>query len=114
MVTKEFPYCCTMKILAGFGQSEVAEGGSLIVHEDTIRAFIERKKEEYNHLAALVITTNTEQTIVNKVLVSMGFKKTKWMSKDQHSNTKVRIWWLPLHEAPAVKPAKKLRKLNPV
>lgn len=115
MVLRDFPYCCTMKILAGFGQSAVAEGGCVEISEEIIQAFIDKEISNNQHLAALVVTTNDEQTIVNKVLVSRGFKKTEWMEKPQHFDTKVRLWWLPLHEKPApkklpLKPIKTVKK----
>jgi hypothetical protein len=117
MVELDFPYCCTMKVLAGFGQSMVAEGGPVNRSEQEIRGFIEGEKAANANMAALVVTTNDEQTTVNKVLRELGFKGTKWMTKKQHSETKVKIWWLPLNEeVPKAlnKPVKLVKKVKKV
>jgi hypothetical protein len=48
--------------------------------------------------AALVVTTNNQQRMVNEVLKGMGFQHTPWMNKLMHPETQVRLWWLPLHD----------------
>ena len=103
MVTTDFPYCCTAKILAGFGESDVAEGGNRKYSEEKIEEYILERIDIYgtpgafSGLAALVVTTNSEQKTTNKVLRKLGFRHSQWMTKHQHPETKIRIWWYHLN-----------------
>ena len=90
-----FPGCCTLKILSEFGGTEAADH---IIREQSagdIKEAIEICMEtiQYQGLAAMVITSNNEQIMLNSVLRDMDFKHTKWMKKTMHCTTKVRMWW---------------------
>jgi hypothetical protein len=95
---ENFPCCCTARVLVDFGESEVSEGGAFRVSKNDMKEEIQREINYYKKqgIAFLSATTNNEQKTANKVLKELGFKCTKWMSKNIHPETKVRLWWLPL------------------
>jgi hypothetical protein len=91
----EFPHCCTAKLIVDFGESDVAEGGDREVTYGEVRNYVQGQVQSFynRQLAMIVATTNSQQTVANKVLEDLGFKHTKWMSKRQHPETRVRLWW---------------------
>lgn len=95
MKNLEFPHCCTASILVDFGESEVAEGGAKIYSVKEIEGYIVAQLNSYYnaHMAAVVVTTNSEQTRANAALRNLKFEHSTWMSKKQHRETKVRLWW---------------------
>lgn len=90
-----FPYCCTASILVDFGESDVAEGGNKNYTTEEIKKYVTAEiTSPYAACdAAIVIITNSEQTKVNSVLREMEFDHSTWMSKEQHEETQIRIWW---------------------
>jgi len=90
-----FPHCCTAKIITDFGQSPVAAGGPHHQTVGTVEEFIKKQITSYYHsgLAMFVATTNSQQVAANKALRNLGFKSSPWISKTQHPETKVRLWW---------------------
>lgn len=93
-----FPACCTARVLHNFGESGVAAGGSHSQDYDSMKTQVEREIQRYRDdgLAMLTATTNNDQVTANAVLRDLGFKRTKWMKKDLHPETRVCLWWLPL------------------
>ena len=100
MLIKEFPYCCTALIAADFGESMLAYGGDFVVDEKHLTKKFKENIEFYKNMgkAMLVATTNNEQKTANKVLKSLGFRGSKWMSKKQHPETKVKLWYKHLQD----------------
>lgn len=99
MVTVDFPACCTAVIMKDFGESGVAEGGDKLYTEKQIESYINKTiniQRKYGK-AMVVATTNSEQKVANKVLRKLGFKYSKWSSKNQHKNTKIRLWYKSLN-----------------
>lgn len=101
MEIKSFPGCCTARIVIGLGNSPAAD--NFLSHTNTE----EELKQELNQAitsaryigdAVLVAITNDEQKKANKVLREMGWKHSKWMSKETHRNTKVRLWYYIMEE----------------
>jgi hypothetical protein len=95
MILENFPSCCTLRIASQFGESYTAEGGCTQYSRQDVKDFIElalTRQRSVGH-AALVVTTNNEQKMVNSILNELEFKHSSWMSKRTHSDTKVRIWW---------------------
>lgn len=95
MESLDFPSCCTVRILRGFG--DVIEADKLITHSSS-KEQIRRELQEYCRsskkvYAMLVVVTNNKQREANAVLLEEGFKHSKWATKDKHPNTKVRLWW---------------------
>lgn len=99
MEIRNFPGCCTMKVAVGLGDTRTAEYnayGSTDADdvEEELLELVEGYKEA--GMAVLTVTTNNQQKVANKVLKRMGFSHSKWCSKTQHPETRVRLWWLPL------------------
>ena len=97
---REFPYCCTAKVLVDFGETATSEGGSWLASEENMRIVI---KEELQSLwseghALVAATTNNKQKTANKVLRSLGFKRTIWMRKKLHPETLVALWHLNMEK----------------
>jgi hypothetical protein len=97
-----FPGCCTAKILTGFGQTETAE---YAFRPENPEPSVEELKKEfgsrlnaYTGGAMFVVITNDEQVNANKALQECGFHSSYWMSKNNHPDTKVKLWWFPLEE----------------
>jgi hypothetical protein len=97
--------CCTAKILCGFGANVAAldpedYGGNYIGEskEQLLNALL---KAKLNGNAVVIAFTNNKQHKGNKLLREVGFRKTKWMKKKQHPETKLRLWWMPLAELEA-------------
>ena len=100
MKLEYFPSCCTMKIISQFGGTSTCDhltekAVTMEEMEEQIQELIEYAV--WNGDACLTATTNTEQIVANKVLLKMGFKHTKWMSKQRECWTKVRMWWLAIN-----------------
>lgn len=96
----DFGGCCTAKILIGLGQTENAEympESELSVEQ--IKSFIGRQlnNQRVYGMAVLTVTTNNEQVNANAALLECGFEHSIWMSKGQHPETKLRLWWFPLN-----------------
>lgn len=101
----DFPFCCTGKVLVGFGESNTAQAdwngraAERMSHDQKID-WITNELARYKRggMAFISCTTNNQQKEINAVLKELGFRHSKWMSKKQHANTKVRIWWYCLED----------------
>lgn len=95
MQTLEFPHCCTAKLIVDFGESSIAEGGNGLYSLEQIEEYLEKQLHSwYNKsLALFTVITNNEQKVANKALRNLGFNHSKWISKEIHPETKVRLWW---------------------
>lgn len=110
MLRKEFPSCCTAGILIGMGRSSVGDGASQL-HSPTgldsdleVAQELKRKMcaERDHHHALLTAVVNSHQKQVLRVALKMGWKASKWMSKEQHSDTKVKIiYWAVMDGIPS-------------
>lgn len=93
--------CCTARILSGFGRAAAAMNPE---EYDAAKRFPNTKEALLNELlsakrtgnAVVIAFTNNKQHEGNKLLREVGFKRTKWMSKEQHPETKLRLWWFQL------------------
>lgn len=92
-----FPGCCTAKIIVDFGQSRASEYGSETPTYESLRMQVKDRiefvKRVYPGVPLITAITNSEQKIGNKVLRKLGFKGTKWLSKTQHPETKIKMWY---------------------
>ena len=109
MRLKDFPHCCTAKIACDFGESSVALGGAHAETPEGIAKWLRGQiYNPYNAaMATIVAITNSEQLSAVKALRNLGFSHSKWMKKNQHADTKVRLWWISIPEA-----KKKLKELE--
>jgi len=94
-----FPQCCTARVIHSFGGTGTAIFAGDVSQKD-IEEALERQINQGVDIgiAMLTCTTNDEQTNANKALLSKGFKHSKWMSKEVHPETRVRLWWYPLFD----------------
>ena len=94
----DFPVCCTAHIITGLGETPVAEGGFKKITKTEILTKLRQWVENCEHHAMFVATTNDQQTTANKVLRELHFKHSVWMEKEQHPETKVRLWFINIKE----------------
>lgn len=99
-----FPQCCTANILIGMGESPTASfnamqasGSNGTTDTDMASQFIRHMDfAKRQGLATLVVTLNSDQTRANRVLESMrklGWRSSNWMTKRNHKETQLRIWY---------------------
>jgi hypothetical protein len=92
--------CCTAQILSGFGRAAAAmepnqyEGREIgNTKQDLLNELLRLKNSGH---AVVIAFTNNKQHKGNKLLREVGFKRTIWMEKTRHPETKLRLWWMPL------------------
>tara|TARA_R110000744_G_C19319844_1_gene557525 strand:+ start:50 stop:379 length:330 start_codon:yes stop_codon:yes gene_type:complete len=104
MKVKSFPHCCTAQILCGFGQTYTApESLEANFTDPTVEQIksqigVKLNASRTSRHAMLTATTNDQQTNANQALEECGFLSSDWMSKEQHPETKVKLWWFPINE----------------
>ena len=104
MIIKAYPNCCTAKVAVGFGQTRTADyeirpdGNELSAEE--IKAELGNKLNcpSMRGMAMLSCITNNQQVNANKALEEIGFLSSDWMSKTNHPETQVKLWWFPINE----------------
>ena len=97
---RDFPVCCTMKVITGFGGTQVAGMHTRdVVHtEAEMLEDLERIiREQRGRMAILTATTNDEQTDANNALREAGFAHSRWAEKESHPETRVRLWYKRLN-----------------
>lgn len=101
---KNFPHCCTAKILSGFGQTGTAP--EALDHKFVNPTVSQIKSDlgiqlnaakDMGH-AVITVIVNDEQVNACQALKETGFLSSDWMSKKNHPDTKVMLWWFPLNE----------------
>ncbi|UMO76489.1 hypothetical protein DNAM_640 [Pseudomonas phage BroderSalsa] len=116
MQLSDFVSCCTGHILSGMGQTTTGDWGSQrhnMERNDLQFAIAVRQKQlTVTRHAFITCAINNEQKQANRVLLKMGWKPSKWMSKIQHHNTKVRVFTWAVMDG--VKTEYELEKLFPV
>jgi len=102
--TTAVPHCCTARIIVGFVESQVAEGGNGKMDEEKLeKTILSYIKNQYLYgYAMLIAFTNNEQVTANKVFKRLKFKCSKWASKSNHKNTKIRLWYINLEDAQTI------------
>jgi len=97
--------CCTAKILSYFqtgpavGPEDMYPGRDIgRTKEDLLREMREHKEAGQ---AMFIAFTNDQQKDANKLLKEVGFKSTKWATKTQHANTRLKLWWFALDQMEA-------------
>jgi hypothetical protein len=87
-----YPNCCTAYCIYSFGESFVSGTGAFQVSYESMKAEMEYKIRNYGTRLLTAITNDDQSTIV-RVLRDLGFEHSTWMSKRQHPETKIRLWW---------------------
>jgi hypothetical protein len=102
MQITNFTNCCNAYILYNFGETELnqVENDRAYGRQIDINVDVDKDMErqllhniQYYGDKLLTATTNNEQKTINKLLLKHNFKHTAWMSKRQHPETKLRLWW---------------------
>ena len=88
----QFPGCCTAFIGHNFGGTPLAAGKKSVTAKTEIRQWLKLRINTHGS-GCLVVMTNSQQTAANSVLLELGFKHSAWMSKQQHPESKIRLWW---------------------
>lgn len=102
MQLKNYPNCCTAKVLVGFGQTDTADyeirpaGNEMSVEVIKSRLGDRLNTCKNSGYAMLTCITNDQQVNANKALEECGFESSDWMEKDAHPETKVKLWWFPI------------------
>ena len=93
MKLSEFPGCCTAFVAHDLGGTHLSAGKKGKISKTKIKAWLEAQRKELNGEACIVIITNNDQKAANSALKELGFKHSTWMSKKQHPESKIRLWW---------------------
>ena len=93
MKSQLFPNCCTARILSDFGGTNLSAGDRAPTDEDELKTWIHHRMQYTSRGHMFVVITNSKQNVANRVLRELGFSHSKWMSKAQHSESKMRLWW---------------------
>lgn len=106
-----FPYCCTARILAGFGETDTADYGARpetpYTEESMFKEVVDKLEEAHRAGQAMVFaTTNSEQKTANAVLPRVGFEKIEATAKANHSDVQLLGWVFRLNLADKVRPLK--------
>lgn len=116
MQLSAFTSCCTGHILSGMGYTATGDWESQrhnAQRTDLQFALDVRDKQlTFSRHAFITCAINSEQKQANRVLLKMGWKPSKWMSKLQHPQTKVRVFTWAVMDG--VKSPWDLEKLFPV
>lgn len=97
----EIENCCTASLIYNFGGTRTAGilHRGLPTKENVITDVASEVGwlREYGYAVAVAFTNN-EQKAANEALKELGFLNSGMMSKGEHPETKLIMWWLPLGE----------------
>lgn len=93
MRNKEFPGCCTARVVYDFGGTMTSAFNTGGVTKARIKAYLRLRIKSAKGIECLIATTNDDQTEANQALEEMGFNCSDWMHKKRHSETKLKLWW---------------------
>ena len=93
MRLSEFPGCCTAFVAHDLGGTHLSEGKQGNIAKAKIKAWLRATRKDLDGTACLVVMTNDDQQAANSVLLELEFKHSAWMSKEQHPESKIRLWW---------------------
>lgn len=103
MRTSPFAGCCTAYIISEFGGATYGGHGAWA---NPIEAKKKMSKQDIiselkghesaaksEGMAFISTTTNNTQTEANAALEELGWESSEWMSKRNHPDTEVKLWW---------------------
>ena len=93
MRNKQFPGCCTARVVYDFGGTMTAEFNTSKIAKSKIKAYLRLKIKQARGRECLIATTNDDQHQANQALEELGFNCSDWMSKETHAETKLKLWW---------------------
>lgn len=91
MRIREFPACCSARVISDFGGTVFSTEERRFTAE-TIRDFIDDFVSR-NGRYLVTATTNRAQENANRALREYGFEHTPWMRAGDHGS-EIRLWWL--------------------
>lgn len=105
MKIASIPSCCTAKIVSYF-QTAAAVGPEhqypgLNIGNSKQDLLNEMLRQKHNGQAMVIAFTNDKQKDANKMLKEIGWKSTKWATKTQHPETRLKLWWFALDQLEA-------------
>jgi hypothetical protein len=101
LLTKPYPGCCTARIISGFGGTMTAEINRLATPSyDLLHKEISYQQRYLKGAGFAVVsaTLNSDQKVADKVLRDLGWKYSRWITKRNHSDKKLRIYYKDLSE----------------
>jgi hypothetical protein len=103
MHSLDFPGCCTAKVFTGFGETVTAEHEyrpySSPTQEGIECELIQRVKAlKERGMGIATAMTNSDQVTANAALEAQGWEHSKWCTKEQHRDKKIRLWFKCLDE----------------
>ena len=99
MNVREFPGCCTAKVLTQFGEERAAEFRTGIPEDNTpenLQRILGGYKRGGVGMVTAILTQN--QTHGIELLEGAGFKSTGWVSKGAHPENKIALFYLSLED----------------
>ena len=93
MKSKGFPGCCTARVLYDLGGTSTAAHRKDHWPEEKLWTWLLEKVGRYKGTSCLVVITNSAQKQANAMLKELDFEHSDWMKKEQHAETKIRLWW---------------------
>ncbi len=97
--------CCTAKMVSYFGQAAAVGPENMYPGRDigTTKQDLlnEMLRQKLAGQAMFIAFTNDTQKEGNALLKEVGFKSTKWATKTQHANTRLKLWWFALDQLEA-------------
>lgn len=96
LTSRDFPGCCTAKLLLDFGDSADSEFSDCKFDEDHAEAHLKWALSSYSYCGMLVAMTTTQQVPANEWLKAKGFECTPPCKKEQHHYTDLILWWYPI------------------
>jgi hypothetical protein len=95
---RDFPMCCTAKVVVNFGSSSTTSGDGEHVSKKTLMKEIKAHMEStyYKSKGFLSAVTTSQQVPAIEALTELGWESTPWMTKRSHSNYPIKLWWYPM------------------
>lgn len=97
MPSSEFPGCCTARVISGFGHCHTSIQGAEFTNAENLKKHLLHLRRN-GYAVATAITTNTQTDGVKTLTEFGGWQSSEWMSKTQHPETKIKLWWYPLEQ----------------
>ena len=94
-----FPHCCTANLISSFGGTGTAFFTDNVSSDNIVKALEVCIDKTLRQGKAMVIcTTNDEQKEANKALKEVGFSSSKWAKKENHPETRLRVWYYVVND----------------
>lgn len=93
MEIREFPLCCTAKIIVDFGGTHTSGGQTSKISREDLDRDLKYNIRFYGRYA-LIVMLNSDQKVAHKVLKDNGFEQgSPYMPKLEHSENKLKLYF---------------------